>query len=128
MIPADAVPNITIREVQQTVARAFHLTLAEMLSRSRTQHVTRARHVAMYLSRKVAVRRWRSPERAGAPGMQAPPSFPRIGIAFARNHSSVIHACRLVQRRMRHDRRFATLLNRLARDARARVANLQEAA
>jgi chromosomal replication initiator protein len=125
MILADAVPNITIREVQQTVARAFHLTLAEMLSRSRTQHVTRARHVAMYLSREVAVRRRRSPERAGT---QAPPSFPRIGIAFARNHSSVIHACRLVQRRMRNDRRFATLLNRLARDTRARAANLREAA
>jgi len=128
MIRADAVPSITIREVQQTVARAFHLTLAEMLSPSRTQHVTRARHVAMYLSREVAVRRWRSSSPASAPGTQAPPSFPRIGIAFARNHSSVIHACRLVQRRMRDDRRFATILDRLARDARARTANLPEAA
>jgi chromosomal replication initiator protein len=122
MIPADSAPSISIREVQQTVARAFNLTVAEMLSPSRTQHVTHARHVAMYLSREVAARRWRSNGSIGARVTAAPPSFPRIGIAFARNHSSVIHAYRIVQRRMRGDLRFATLLERLAREARNRAA------
>ena len=118
MILANSDRSISIREVQQTVARAFNLSVAEMLSPSRAQHVTCARHIAMYLSREVAVRRWRAVDRTGGPGTLAPPSFPRIGIAFSRDHSSVIHACRMVKRRLRDDLGFALLLNRLASDVR----------
>src|SRR5882757_8275819 len=105
MILANSAHNISIREVQQTVARAFKLSIAEMLSPSRTQRVTCARHIAMYLSREVAVRRWRSVDRiegSGTDGSRSsrPPSFPRIGIAFSRDHSSVMHACKLVKRRL----------------------------
>ncbi len=121
-------PCISIREVQQTVARAFNLTIADLLSPTRTQRVTRARHVAMYLSREIAARRWRSIERADASHTPAPPSFPRIGIAFARDHSSVIHACRLVRRRQRDDLAFAAMLTRLAAAMCDRAAATQEAA
>jgi chromosomal replication initiation ATPase DnaA len=93
--------------------------------------VTCARHVAMYLSREMAVRRWRAVSPTAQSGASAPPSFPRIGIAFARDHSSVIHACTMVKRKLRDDLGFALLLNRLAGDLRdhARAAaTAQEAA
>jgi chromosomal replication initiation ATPase DnaA len=48
-------------------------------------------------------------------------SFPRIGIAFARNHSSVIHAYNSIERRRHFDVKFARLLDSLAHDVRNRV-------
>jgi chromosomal replication initiator protein len=119
MISANSARSISIREVQRTVARAFNLTVAEMLSPTRVQPVASARQIAMYLSREVAARRSPPVDRAGFLEMPAPPSFPRIGIAFARDHSSVMHACRKVRRRLRDDLGFALLIDRLANDVRA---------
>ncbi len=98
---------VTIAEVQALVARAFRLDSAELTAPTRRQHVACARHVAMYLSR----------ELTGAPGRArggAPASFPRIARAFARDHSSVVHACAAVARRRRADAGFARLLDQLA--------------
>ena len=104
---------VSIAEIQDTVARAFHVSRADLLSRSRRQHVACARHVAMYLSRELAgeingvdgqrPRRWRA-------------SFPRIGRAFCRDHSSVVHACNAIGRRRRLDGAFAAMLRDLARE------------
>jgi hypothetical protein len=118
MISGNSSRGISIREVQQTVALAFNLSVREMVSPSRRRNVTCARHVAMYLSREMAMRGWRAMSHTVASAAPAPPSFPRIGIAFARDHSSVIHACTTVKRRLRDDLGFALLLNRLAGDLR----------
>ena len=130
MIPANFPCSISIREIQQTVAQAFNLSVHDMVSPSRRRHVTCARHVAMYLSREMAVRRPHAVSRAVPSRAPIPPSFPRIGIAFARDHSSVIHACAIVKRRLREDLGFAMLLNRLAGDLRDHAlepATVQEA-
>jgi chromosomal replication initiator protein len=118
MIPANSPRGISIREIQQTVALAFNLSVRDMVSPSRRRQVTCARHIAMYLSREMAVRRWGLASPALSSRAPVPPSFPRIGIAFARDHSSVIHACAMVKRRLRDDLDFALLLNRLAGDLR----------
>jgi chromosomal replication initiator protein len=136
MILTNSTQSISIREVQQTVARAFNLSIAEMLSPCRTQRVTCTRHIAMYLSREVAIRRWRSVDRIEASGTDGsrtsrPPSFPRIGIAFSRDHSSVMHAYKLVKRRLGEDSGFASLIDRIANDVRehsAIAASTKEAA
>ncbi|HEY1851554.1 MAG TPA: helix-turn-helix domain-containing protein [Candidatus Binataceae bacterium] len=122
MISANSARTISIREVQRTVARAFNLTVAEMLSPTRVQPVASARQIAMYLSREVAARRSYPVDRGSVIHMPAPPSFPRIGIAFDRDHSSVMHACRKVRRRLRDDLGFALLIDRLATDVRAHAA------
>src|SRR5438876_11545081 len=83
-----------IAQVQDCVARAFELSRAELLSRRRTQRVACARQVAMYLCRDLA----RNPEE-GRFGEGAWASFPRIGRAFERDHSSVIHAYKTVARK-----------------------------
>ncbi len=88
-----------ISEVQETVARAFALSRAELLSRSRRRAVTEARAVAMYVCRGLGA--------ADAAGRRGWASFPRLGQAFARDHTSVIHACQTVAERRRTDREFA---------------------
>src|SRR5271169_2278004 len=80
---------ISIADVQRAVARAFCLSISEMLSRKRRHRLAGARQVAMYLSRELAGGGWMGRRRQAA-------SFPRIGMAFARDHTSVIHACNVV--------------------------------
>jgi hypothetical protein len=100
---------ISIADVQHAVARTFCLSVGEMLSRKRRRHLAGARQVAMYLSRELAGGGWTGPRRHAA-------SFPRIAMAFARDHTSVIHACDAVARRRAADPEFARLLDRIARE------------
>ena len=117
MISNNSLAGISIREIQQTVAVAFNLSVRDMVSPSRRRQVTCARHVAMYLSREMAMRRRGASSLAGVE-WSGQASFPRIGMAFARDHSSVMHACTAVKRRQRDDLVFALLLDRLAGDVR----------
>jgi chromosomal replication initiator protein len=97
---------ISIADVQQAVARAFCLGIGEMLSRRRRHRLAGARQIAMYLSRELAGGGWKGRRRQAA-------SFPRIGIAFARDHTSVMHACNVVARRRLADVDFARMLERI---------------
>lgn len=92
----------------------FNLSRAQLLSRSRRQKIAHARQIAMYLSRQLAGRPGQHGDADSA--VRGPSaSFPRIGIAFHRDHSSVIHACNRVARRRTIDADFANLLDRLSR-------------
>jgi chromosomal replication initiator protein len=115
----DIVKSILISDIQDSVARAFHLSRAELLSPSRRQRVTYARHIAMYLSRELAG--YRPQVTSDAASLSRTVSFPRIGIAFARNHSSVIHAYNSIERRRHFDVKFARMLDSLAHDVRNRA-------
>lgn len=115
----DILKSILISDIQDSVARAFHLSRAELLSPSRRQRVTYARHIAMYLSRELAG--YRAQVTSDATSLSRTVSFPRIGIAFARNHSSVIHAYNSIERRRHFDVKFARLLDSLAHDVRNRA-------
>lgn len=67
----------------------------------------------MYLSRQLTGRSARHGDADNA-ARGASASFPRIGIAFGRDHSSVIHACNRVARRRTIDADFAQMLDRLS--------------
>jgi chromosomal replication initiation ATPase DnaA len=60
--------------------------------RDRSQHVVPARQIAMYLIRKLGSY-----------------SFPRIGISFKRDHSTVIYACQKIARRAQEEAFARTL-------------------
>lgn len=67
------------------IARTTELTRVsrkDLLGRGRPQHVAAARQLAMYAMRELTSL-----------------SFPAIGDKFGRDHSTVIHACNLIQRR-----------------------------
>ena len=69
----------SVRAIQEAVCAVLHLSPHDLRSTSRTPHVTRARHLAMYLARQLT-------------GL----SLAEIARAFDRDHSTVLHAIRRV--------------------------------
>ncbi|MGH8012835.1 MAG: helix-turn-helix domain-containing protein [Candidatus Binataceae bacterium] len=112
--------TISIRLVQEAVAAAFNLRRDELLSHDRTQRVAKARHLAMYLSRELAG--IHANDHAGKPIGMRGVSFPRIGLAFDRDHTSVMYACAEVERMRGSDAKFADLVATVAREVRRRAA------
>jgi chromosomal replication initiator protein len=79
--------DISIEHVAKATAQYFRIPLADLKSKGRSQDITKARHIAMYLARKVAN------------GKQQ-----EIGIFFGgRDHSSVIHAVNTISERVKTD-------------------------
>ena len=97
---ADAKPDI--ETIQKTVADFFHIRLADLKSKKRTQHIAFCRQVAMYLCRKLT-----------------DSSFPVIGDHFDRDHSTVIHAYNLIARRMSSDSAFRMSIEKIERELKA---------
>ncbi len=81
LIPIKKSSEITIESIQQAVASNFNVSISDLLGKRRTQNIAQARHVAMYLCRKLTGR-----------------SFPEIGAVFGgRDHSTAIHACKKLE-------------------------------
>ena len=91
-----------VEAIQKTVSDFFHIRLAELKSKKRTQHIAFCRQVAMYLCRKLT-----------------DSSFPAIGDAFGRDHSTVIHACNLIARRIGNDSAFRFSIEKVERELKA---------
>src|SRR5579885_1735342 len=90
-------PDIEV--IQHTVAEFFHIRLADLKSKRRTQHIAFCRQVAMYLCRKITES-----------------SFPAIGESFGRDHSTVIHAFNLILRRVTNDSAFRFSIEKIERE------------
>ncbi|HEU0188394.1 MAG TPA: chromosomal replication initiator protein DnaA [Gallionella sp.] len=72
--------QISIDNIQKTVADYYHIKMADLLSKKRTRNLTRPRQTAMSLARELTTM-----------------SLPEIGNAFGgKDHSTVIHACKMV--------------------------------
>jgi chromosomal replication initiator protein len=91
-----------IESIQRTVSDYFHIRLTELKSKKRTQHIAFCRQVAMYLCRKLTES-----------------SFPAIGEAFGRDHSTVIHAYNLIARRISNDSAFRFSIEKVERELKA---------
>lgn len=78
---------VTIEQIQRKVAEHFDVRLADMTSKRRPANIAFPRQVAMYLSRELTKS-----------------SLSDIGDAFGgKDHGTVIHACKLVKRRLEED-------------------------
>jgi chromosomal replication initiator protein len=72
--------QISIENIQKTVADYFKIKVAEMYSKKRSRTVARPRQIAMALAKELTQL-----------------SLPDIGDAFGgRDHTTVLHACRKV--------------------------------
>lgn len=72
---------VTIENIQKTVAEYYKIRVADLLSKRRSRSITRPRQVAMALSKELTNH-----------------SLPEIGDAFGgRDHTTVLHACRVVK-------------------------------
>jgi len=77
---SEAPRHPTIAEIQAAVVERFGLRMADMAADKRARRYARPRQVAMYLARTLT-----------------PLSLPAIGREFGdRDHTTVLHACRLV--------------------------------
>ncbi len=77
--------TVTIEQIQRKVAEHFDVRIADMTSKRRPASIAFPRQVAMYLARELTKA-----------------SLHEIGDAFGgRDHGTVLHACKLVKRRMK---------------------------
>jgi chromosomal replication initiator protein len=73
--------QVSIENIQKTVADFYRLKVVELLSKKRTRAIARPRQIAMCLARELTQL-----------------SLPEIGNAFGgRDHSTVLHACKTVE-------------------------------
>jgi chromosomal replication initiator protein len=84
-------PRLTTARIKQAVSEFYRIPEIEMISHRRQRHVARPRQVAMYLTRELT-----------------PMSLPEIGRRFGkRDHTTVIHAIKTVERLIGEDSNFA---------------------
>ena len=90
-------PAISIEEIQKGTAGFFNIPVAMLTGSTRKQDIATARHICMYLCRRLT---------------EAP--LKSIGTEFGnRDHSTVIHACRNIATRLSADPEFEALVSRI---------------
>jgi chromosomal replication initiator protein len=83
--------QVSIENIQKTVADYFKIKVSDMYSKKRFRSVARPRQVAMALAKELTQQ-----------------SLPEIGEAFGgRDHTTVLHACRKTQELRETDQEFA---------------------
>ena len=89
--------SIDLQRIVQCVAQHFDYTLQEIRSSKRSKDLTHARHVALYLMKKLTDR-----------------SFKEIGVYLERkDHSTVIHAFEKIKHNQKNDSSLCEVLQRL---------------
>ncbi len=72
--------QVSIENIQKTVAEYYRVKITELFSKKRTRNIARPRQIAMSLTRELTSM-----------------SLPEIGASFGgRDHSTVIHACKMM--------------------------------
>jgi len=80
--PSEKGRGMTVAQIIAQVAREAGLTPADILGRSRLKPVVEARQEAMCRAREMTGQ-----------------SLPQIGCSFGRDHKTVLHGCRVAERR-----------------------------
>lgn len=97
--------RIRIEGIQRLVAKHFNVTKQELISPRRTRSIVRPRQISMYLAKTMTDR-----------------SFPDIGRRFGgRDHTTVLHAVRKIEKMISEDTTLASeieMLRRLIEDMR----------
>lgn len=74
--------TITVEAIQEAVARYYNIRVSDMRSKTRKRNIVTPRQIAMALAKDITLN-----------------SYPDIGMSFGgRDHSTVLHACRKVQK------------------------------
>jgi chromosomal replication initiator protein len=78
--------SLSIEEIQRHVAEYYDIRFSDMASKRRPAAIAFPRQVAMFLCRDLTDY-----------------SLPAIGEAFSKNHATVMHACKLIDKRTKED-------------------------
>lgn len=90
--------NVTIDKILHTVSSHYNITVEDMKSRKRISSIASARHVAVYIIKKMTDR-----------------SLPAIGREFNRDHTTIINSIDAVEKRLASDPAFDAELKELMR-------------
>ena len=89
--------EITVESIQKTICDYFNIKLGDLRAKRRTKDIVVPRQVAMYLCRKYTAT-----------------SFPAIGYKFGgRDHSTVIHASKAIEKKLKEDPQMQATMNKL---------------
>jgi len=92
--------EITVENIQKTTCDYFNIKIGDLKAKRRTQNIALPRQVAMYLCRKYTEN-----------------SFPAIGDKFGgRDHSTVIHASKTIERKIKEDPHMQVTIEKLERN------------
>ena len=90
----DPTTELSIESIQRYVANHFDLTLDTLISKTRKQDVATARHIAMFLAKRLT-----------------PHPLKMIGLHFGnRDHSTVVHAVQTIEKKCKKDPTFARMI------------------
>lgn len=85
-----------IQDIQHCVAAQYNISRADMLSSRKLKRIARPRQIAMYLAKVLAQR-----------------TFPEIGMCFKRDHTTILHAFRKIEKCIKEDTNIAAEVNAL---------------
>ena len=94
--------NVTIDKILHAVSNHYNISIEDMKSRKRISSISSARHVAVYIIKKLTDR-----------------SLPAIGREFNRDHTTIINSIETVEKRLQNDVAFEAEINELIRVVRA---------
>lgn len=86
---AEAEQRVSVRTIQQEVARFYRVSFDEMLSERRHWNIRHPRQVAYYLARTMTLQ-----------------SLPDIGRRFRRDHTTIMHGLAKIRAMIEHDERL----------------------
>jgi chromosomal replication initiator protein len=105
LLAQEAKNVMTIERIQKGVADSFDIRLGDMVSRRRPNAIVLPRQIAMYLSRELTCL-----------------SYQDLGSAFGgRDHGTVMHACRAIERKMKEDENLRIRVGAIATQLRRSV-------
>ena len=92
--------DITTEDIVRRVSETTHIKEKEIVGSSRKMEIAEARQISIYLCRQIL----------GTP-------FVSLGIYFGgRDHSTILHACRVMEDKTKKDQRVGRLVNELKRE------------
>lgn len=92
--------EVTIENIQKSICDYFNIKMGDLKAKRRTKNIALPRQVAMYLCRKYTST-----------------SFPAIGYKFGgRDHSTVIHASKTIERKMKEDPYMQATIEKLEKN------------
>ncbi len=75
--------NLSVREIQECVAKKYNVTIKQILSTDRTQSLVTPRQLAMYIARKYTAK-----------------SLMEIATEFDKRHATILHGVKSIQKRL----------------------------
>ena len=90
--------EISVADIQKAVCDYFVVKLSDLKSSRRDRSIARPRQIAMYLAKELTSK-----------------SLPEIGLGFGRDHTTILHAIRLIEDLIKTDATVAEHVMRLKR-------------